>query len=120
MVTSLNNLSHRKLNVNKQSLWDSLNLYVQIQSKKYKEERASGKSPEIQEKGTLLEEMREKEVEAKKKPSTGNKKQSLQREKATAEKIRSKAMKTGNKLKNGWRKVLLFLLYVLDTYKRKQ
>ena len=33
-----------------------------------------------------MEELCEKEVDAKKKPSTGNKKQSLQREKATAEK----------------------------------
>ena len=65
-----------------------------FKAKNREEERASGISPEIQEIDTLLEEMCEKEEEAKNKPSTGNKKQSLRKEKATAEEMQFKAMET--------------------------
>ena len=65
-----------------------------FKAKNREEERASCISPEIQEIDTLLEELCEKEEEAKNEPSTGNKKQSLQKEKATAEEMRLKAMET--------------------------
>ena len=65
-----------------------------FKAKNREEERASGINPEIQEIDTLLEELCEKEEEAKNEPSTGNKKQSLQKEKATAEEMRLKAMET--------------------------
>ena len=75
-----------------------------FKAKNREEERASGISPEMQEIDTLLEELCEKEEEAKNKPSTGNKKQSLQKEKATAEEMRFKAMETMRKTQNGWTK----------------
>ena len=48
-----------------------------FKAKNREEERASGICPEIQEIDTLLEELCEKEEEAKNEPSTGNKNQSL-------------------------------------------
>ena len=69
-------------------------LKSKFKAKNREEERASGISPEMQDIDTLLEELCEKEEEAKNKPSTGNKKQSLQKEKATAEEMRFKAMET--------------------------
>ena len=65
-----------------------------FKAKNREEERASGISPEIQEIDTLLDELCEKEEEAKNKPSNGNKKQSLQKEQATAEEMRLKVMET--------------------------
>ena len=95
IATRLNNLTQCKFNVNKRSLRDRLNLLMsKFKAKNREEERASGISPEIQEIDTLLEELCEKEEEAKNKPSTGNKKQSLHEEKATAEEMRFKAMET--------------------------
>ena len=95
IATRLNNLTQCKFNVNKRSLRDRLNLLMsKFKAKNREEERASGISPEIQEIDTLLEELCEKEEEAKNKPSTGNKTQSLQKEKATAEEMRFKAMET--------------------------
>ena len=100
-----------------------------FKAKNREEERASGISPEIQEIDTLLEELCEKEEEAKNKPSTGNKKQSLQKEKATAEEMRFKAMETMGKTQNGWtknkewfqqRKAEKVQEMLLDTCKRKQ
>ena len=59
-------------------LRDRLNLLMsKFKAKNREEERASGICPEIQEIDTLLEELCEKEEEAKNEPSTGNKNQSL-------------------------------------------
>ena len=51
-----------------------------FKAKNREEERASGISPEIQEIDTLLEELCEKEEEAKNKPSTGKKVKPSERE----------------------------------------
>ena len=130
IATRLNNLTQCKFNVNKRSLRDRLNLLMsKFKAKNREEEKESGISPVIQEIDALLEELCEKEEEAKNKPSTGNKKQSLQKEKATAEKMRFKAMETMRETQNGWRKQMerfhqrkagKVQEMLLDTCKRKQ
>ena len=88
-----------------QAIVERLNLLMsKFKAKNREEERASGISPEIQEIDTLLEELCEKEEEAKNKPSNGNKKQSLQKEQATAEEMRLKAMETMGQTQKRWRK----------------
>ena len=78
IATRLNSLTQCKFNAYKRSLRDRLNLLMsKFKAKNREEERASGICPEIQEIDTLLEELCEKEEEAKNEPSTGNKKQSL-------------------------------------------
>ena len=69
IAARLNNLSHPKFLVNKQSLRDRLNLLMaKFKAKNREEERASGISPELQEIDTLLEELCEKAEEAKNRP----------------------------------------------------
>lgn len=95
IAARLNSLTDPKFNVNKRSLRDRFNLLMsKFKAKNREEERASGISPEVQEIDTLLEELCEKEEEAKNKPSNADKRQSLQQEKATAEEMRFKAMET--------------------------
>ena len=95
IAARLNSLSHPKFIVNKRSLRDRLNLLMaKFKAKNREEERASGISPELQEADTLLEELTEKEEEAKNEPSVGDKKQNAQQEKAKAEEMRLKAMET--------------------------
>lgn len=93
IAESLNSLSLPKFYVNKRSLRDRLNLLMsKFKAKNREEEKASGISPEVQEIDTLLEEVCEKEEEAKKQPLVGEKKQ--KQEKAKAEEMRLKAMET--------------------------
>ena len=95
IAARLNSLSHPKFVVNKRSLRDRLNLLIaKFKAKNREEERASGVSPELRETDTLLEELSEKEEEAKNKPSIGDKKQNVQQEKSKAEEMRLKAMET--------------------------
>ena len=95
IAARLKSLTDPKFYVNKRSLRDRFNLLMsKFKAKNREEERASGISPEVQEIDTLLEELCEKEEEAKNKPSNADKRQSLQQEKATAEEMRFKAMET--------------------------
>ncbi|PFX18625.1 hypothetical protein AWC38_SpisGene17000 [Stylophora pistillata] len=95
IAARLNSLSHPKFIVNKRSLRDRLNLFrAKFKNKNREEEKASGISPEVREIDTLLEELSEKEEEAKNKPSIRDKKQNAQQERAKAEEMRLKAMET--------------------------
>ena len=89
IAVRLNSLTDPKFCVNKRSLRDRFNLPVsKCKAKNREEERASDISPEVQETDTLLEELCEKEEEAKISPEMQT------QGKATAEEMRFKAMET--------------------------